>query len=53
MSVKQQLLEILQKRPLIIDGAMGTQLQERDAMISKEAWEGNEGCNELLNVTCS
>jgi 5-methyltetrahydrofolate--homocysteine methyltransferase len=52
MSVKIQLLEILQKRPLIIDGAMGTQLQERDAMIPAGAWEGNEGCNELLNVTC-
>ncbi|MFA6145144.1 MAG: methionine synthase [Sulfurimonas sp.] len=52
MSVKTQLLEILQKRPLIIDGAMGTQLQERDAMIPASAWEGNEGCNELLNVTC-
>jgi 5-methyltetrahydrofolate--homocysteine methyltransferase len=51
MSVKQQLLEIISRRPLIIDGAMGTQLQERDAMIPKEAWEGNEGCNELLNVT--
>ncbi|MDP3587584.1 MAG: methionine synthase [Sulfuricurvum sp.] len=51
MSVKQQLLEILQKRPLIIDGAMGTQIQERDAMIPASAWEGNEGCNELLNVT--
>lgn len=52
MSIKQQLLEIISRRPLIIDGAMGTQLQERDAMIPKEAWEGNEGCNELLNVTC-
>lgn len=51
MSVKQQLLEILTTRPLIIDGAMGTQLQERDAMIPEGAWEGNEGCNELLNVT--
>ena len=52
MSVKQQLLEIISRRPLIIDGAMGTQLQERDDKIPKEAWEGNEGCNELLNVTC-
>ncbi|MFA6188566.1 MAG: methionine synthase [Sulfuricurvum sp.] len=51
MSVKQQLLDILSARPLIIDGAMGTQLQERDAMIPSSAWEGNEGCNELLNVT--
>ena len=31
---------------------MGTQLQQRDKKIPKEAWEGNEGCNELLNVTC-
>jgi 5-methyltetrahydrofolate--homocysteine methyltransferase len=30
---------------------MGTQLQQRDDKIPKEAWEGNEGCNELLNVT--
>lgn len=51
MSVKQQLLDIIAIRPLIIDGAMGTQLQERDAIIPANAWEGNEGCNELLNVT--
>jgi len=31
---------------------MGTQLQQRDEKIPKEAWEGNEGCNELLNATC-
>ena len=30
---------------------MGTQLQQREDQIPKEAWEGNEGCNELLNVT--
>ncbi len=52
MSVKAQLLETLKSRPLIIDGAMGTQLQERHAQIPESAWEGNEGCNELLNVTC-
>ena len=51
MSTKQQLLEIIKNRPLIIDGAMGTQLQERDEQIPESAWEGNEGCNELLNVT--
>ena len=51
MSVKQQILETIKKRPLIIDGAMGTQLQQRDEQIPKEAWEGLEGCNELLNVT--
>jgi 5-methyltetrahydrofolate--homocysteine methyltransferase len=51
MSIKEQLLEIIKTRPIIIDGAMGTQLQERDDKIPESAWEGNEGCNELLNVT--
>ena len=52
MTTKQYILQTIKKRPLIIDGAMGTQLQQRDDKIPKEAWEGNEGCNELLNVTC-
>ena len=51
MTTKEYILKTIKNRPLIIDGAMGTQLQQRDAKISKEAWEGNEGCNELLNVT--
>ncbi len=50
-STKKYILETIKKRPLIIDGAMGTQLQQRDDDIPKEAWEGNEGCNEILNVT--
>ncbi len=41
--------EILKERVLIIDGAMGTQIQ--NLKIPKEAWEGKAGCNELLNVT--
>lgn len=51
MDTKQYILNTIKTRPLIIDGAMGTQLQQRDDKIPKEAWEGNEGCNELLNVT--
>ena len=51
MNTKNYILETIKKRPLIIDGAMGTQLQQRDDKIPKGAWEGNEGCNELLNVT--
>jgi 5-methyltetrahydrofolate--homocysteine methyltransferase len=35
---------------MIIDGAMGTQIQSAD--IPQSAWDGLEGCNELLNVTC-
>ena len=52
MTTKQYILNTIKTRPLIIDGAMGTQLQERDDKIPESAWEGNEGCNELLNVTC-
>ncbi len=52
MSLKHTLLETISRRPLIIDGAMGTQLQERADKIPDSAWEGMEGCNELLNVTC-
>ncbi|UFS62700.1 methionine synthase [Sulfurimonas sp. HSL-3221] len=51
MSVKNAILETIKRRPLIIDGAMGTQLQQRHEQIPEAAWEGNEGCNELLNVT--
>jgi 5-methyltetrahydrofolate--homocysteine methyltransferase len=51
MTTKEYILNTIKTRPLIIDGAMGTQLQQRDDKIPKEAWEGNEGCNELLNVT--
>jgi 5-methyltetrahydrofolate--homocysteine methyltransferase len=41
--------ELNQKRILIIDGAMGTELQKAD--IPDSVWEGKEGCNELLNET--
>ena len=34
---------------LILDGACGTNLQEM--IIPAVAWEGREGCNELLNLT--
>ncbi|MGI6656005.1 MAG: homocysteine S-methyltransferase family protein [Desulfobulbus sp.] len=34
---------------LILDGACGTNLQEMAIPVS--AWEGREGCNELLNLT--
>ncbi len=52
MTTREYILKTIKNRPLIIDGAMGTQLQQRDEKIPKEAWEGNEGCNELLNATC-
>ena len=42
--------ELIKQKVMIIDGAMGTQIQNAD--IPKSAWDGLEGCNELLNVTC-
>ena len=45
----QNIEELIKKRFLILDGAMGTQIQALD--IPKEVWQGNEGCNELLNET--
>ena len=44
------LKELIKQRVMIIDGAMGTQIQ--NAEIPDSAWTGLEGCNELLNVTC-
>jgi len=44
------LQELIKEKILIIDGAMGTQIQA--LQIPLEKWEGKEGCNELLNVTC-
>jgi len=41
--------QLIQERVLVLDGAMGTQIQNLE--IPDAAWEGNEGCNELLNVT--
>jgi len=37
------------ERVLLFDGACGTNLQEM--VIPDEAWQGCEGCNELLNLT--
>ncbi len=54
MNTRQQIEEIIRNRYLILDGAMGTQIQ--DLKVPAKAWldeEGapQEGCNELLNVT--
>ncbi len=43
------LLERMADGIFIMDGAMGTQLQARG--IPPTAWQGKEGCNEILNLT--
>lgn len=45
----QALLDALNERVVIADGAMGTQLQ--DAAPTLEDFQGLEGCNEILNVS--
>ncbi|WP_418184584.1 methionine synthase [Aliarcobacter vitoriensis] len=51
--MKQIIENLIKQRVLIIDGAMGTQLQLAD--IKDQEWifenENLEGCNELLNLT--
>lgn len=39
--------KLIKEKFLILDGAMGTQIQEAD--IKEEHWQGNAGCNEILN----
>ncbi|WP_309498925.1 methionine synthase [Sulfurovum sp.] len=54
MSITETIKSFLQQRILVIDGAMGTQIQ--DLKVPSEAWVDDkgidqEGCNELLNHT--
>jgi 5-methyltetrahydrofolate--homocysteine methyltransferase len=54
MPITQTIKKLLAKQVLVIDGAMGTQIQSLD--IPNEAWLDDkgidqEGCNELLNTT--
>jgi 5-methyltetrahydrofolate--homocysteine methyltransferase len=46
----QALLDAVQHRVVIADGAMGTMLQRHDLSVEAD-FEGLEGCNEILNVT--
>ncbi|MFT4260401.1 homocysteine S-methyltransferase family protein [Microbacterium sp.] len=46
----QALLDAVQTRVVIADGAMGTMLQQHDLSIDED-FQGLEGCNEILNVT--
>lgn len=45
------LLQALSQRILILDGAMGTQLQARDLTAADFGGEEYEGCNEMLVLT--
>ncbi len=49
----EKIKKLIEEKVLIIDGAMGTQLQLADIKNEQWQYEGNdlEGCNELLNLT--
>ena len=54
MTTREQIEQIITERYLILDGAMGTQIQ--DLKVPDEAWldehgVSQEGCNELLTAT--
>ncbi len=48
---KAPLSEQLQKRILVMDGAMGTMLQQENLTAEDFGGEQYEGCNEYLNIT--
>ncbi len=50
MDKKLKIQNLIKQKVMILDGAMGTQIQNLDIPI--DAWSGLEGCNEILNSTC-
>jgi len=51
MSNKPSIQEQLTKKILVLDGAMGTMIQQADLTAADFGGDEYEGCNELLNVT--
>ena len=48
---KPPLQQLLQERILILDGAMGTMIQQAGLSAADFGGDALEGCNEMLNVT--
>ncbi|MEW6324214.1 MAG: methionine synthase [Nitrospirota bacterium] len=51
IDIAARLRELLNRRILVIDGAMGTQLQARNLTAADFGGAAYEGCNEYLNLT--
>lgn len=51
MTRSDQLKALLKKRILVLDGAMGTALQQKGLVADDFGGEAFEGCNEALNLT--
>src|SRR3982751_4800152 len=45
-----QFLEFIDKSVLLLDGAMGTQIQGADLKVEEDYW-GQENCSEILNLS--
>jgi len=45
--MKKKLTEMIQHRPVVLDGAMGTEIQQAD--LDESDWRGAKGCSEILN----
>ncbi len=45
-----QFLEFINSQVLLLDGAMGTQIQGADLQVEKDYW-GQENCSEILNLS--
>jgi 5-methyltetrahydrofolate--homocysteine methyltransferase len=43
-------LEFIEKNVLLLDGAMGTQIQGADLKVEEDYW-GQENCSEILNLS--
>lgn len=50
MMAMSQFLEFVEKNILLLDGAMGTQIQGADLRIEEDYW-GQENCSEILNLS--
>ncbi len=45
-----EFLEFIEKQVLLLDGAMGTQIQGADLKVEEDYW-GQENCSEILNLS--
>ncbi|HIE65292.1 MAG: methionine synthase [Nitrospira sp.] len=51
MNRSEQIKTLLRERILVMDGAMGTMIQEKDPSAADFGGDALEGCNENLNIT--
>src|SRR5262249_3510953 len=49
-AVRQPFLELVRQRVVVLDGAMGSNLQTRDLDLHRD-WRGHENASEILNLT--